>query len=168
MILAGPVMSFLFGYIVLCLMGVTTGIPTGKVLTRISLVEPGGEGQQIGLRAGRCHYGDQRQALSPTARRWSRRSMPVWASRSRSPSSASGQTLTKTATPRPAVRDGKTCHLYGCRPARQVRQGDRPSAGRYRARHRHPTKWTDARRRWQALRKQAGQPVDIVVTRADQ
>ena len=51
-ILAGPLMSLIFGYVVFCLMGVTTGIPSGKILTRISLVEPGGEGHRIGLRAG--------------------------------------------------------------------------------------------------------------------
>ena len=51
-ILAGPVMSFLTGYIVFCLMGATVGVPSGKVLSRISMVEPGGEGQRIGLHAG--------------------------------------------------------------------------------------------------------------------
>ena len=51
-ILAGPVMSFLFGYIAFCLMGWTVGIPSGKVLSRIGMVSPGGEGQRIGLRTG--------------------------------------------------------------------------------------------------------------------
>ena len=51
-IFAGPLMSFLFGYFVFCLMGFTTGLPSGKVLNRISLVEPGGQGQKIGLHAG--------------------------------------------------------------------------------------------------------------------
>lgn len=51
-ILAGPVMSFVLGYAVLCLMGWTVGTATGKPLTRIGLVNPGGEGQRIGLRAG--------------------------------------------------------------------------------------------------------------------
>ena len=35
-ILAGPVMSFVFGYVVFCLMGVTTGIPTGKALNKVA------------------------------------------------------------------------------------------------------------------------------------
>ena len=51
-ILAGPLMSFLFGYFAFCLMGWTVGIPSGKVLSRIGMVSPGGEGQRIGLRAG--------------------------------------------------------------------------------------------------------------------
>ena len=51
-ILAGPVMSFLFGYLAFCLMGWTVGIPSGKVLSRIGMVSPGGEGQRIGLRTG--------------------------------------------------------------------------------------------------------------------
>ena len=51
-IFAGPLMSFLLGYAVLCLMGWTVGAPTGKALTRIGLVDAGGEGQRVGLRAG--------------------------------------------------------------------------------------------------------------------
>ena len=51
-ILAGPVMSFVLGYVVFCLMGVTTGVPTGKTLNRVGMTAPGGEGQRIGLRIG--------------------------------------------------------------------------------------------------------------------
>ncbi len=51
-ILAGPVMSFVFGYVVFCLMGVTTGIPTGRVTNRVQLAGPDGEGKRIGLRLG--------------------------------------------------------------------------------------------------------------------
>lgn len=51
-IFAGPLMSFVLGYVVLCLMGWTVGAPTGKALTRIGLVDAGGEGQRVGLRAG--------------------------------------------------------------------------------------------------------------------
>lgn len=51
-ILAGPVMSFVLGYVVFCLMGVTTGIPTGKTLNKVGMAGPGGEGQRIGLRIG--------------------------------------------------------------------------------------------------------------------
>ena len=51
-ILAGPVMSFVLGYAVFCLMGVTTGIPTGKTLNKVAMAGPGGEGQRIGLRIG--------------------------------------------------------------------------------------------------------------------
>ena len=51
-ILAGPVMSFILGYVVFCLMGVTTGIPTGKTLSKVGMAGPGGEGQRVGLRIG--------------------------------------------------------------------------------------------------------------------
>ncbi len=51
-ILAGPVMSFLLGYLIVCLMGWTVGLPMGQTLNKIGEVEPGGEGQHIGLRAG--------------------------------------------------------------------------------------------------------------------
>jgi regulator of sigma E protease len=51
-ILAGPVMSFVLGYVVFCLMGVTTGIPTGQTLNKVAMTAPGGEGQRIGLRIG--------------------------------------------------------------------------------------------------------------------
>ncbi len=51
-ILAGPVMSFVLGYAVFCLMGVTTGIPTGNTLNKVAMTAPGGEGQRIGLRIG--------------------------------------------------------------------------------------------------------------------
>ena len=51
-IFAGPLMSFLFGYFVFCLMGVTTGIPTGPVTNRIDLAGPDGEGKRVGLKLG--------------------------------------------------------------------------------------------------------------------
>lgn len=51
-IFAGPLMSFLFGWILLCLIGVTAGLPTGKTLTKVGLVNPGGEGQRVGLQTG--------------------------------------------------------------------------------------------------------------------
>ncbi len=51
-ILAGPVMSFLLGYLIICLMGFTVGLPKGSTLNKIGEVEPGGEGQHIGLHSG--------------------------------------------------------------------------------------------------------------------
>lgn len=51
-ILAGPVMSFVLGYVVFCLMGLTTGVPTGKTLPKVGMTAPGGEGQRIGLQIG--------------------------------------------------------------------------------------------------------------------
>lgn len=51
-ILAGPVMSFILGYLVLCLIGMTIGWPSGRISNTIDQVDPGGEGQHIGLRGG--------------------------------------------------------------------------------------------------------------------
>lgn len=51
-IAAGPIMSFALGYVVFCLMGVTTGIPTGKTLNKVALAGAEGEGKRIGLRIG--------------------------------------------------------------------------------------------------------------------
>jgi len=51
-ILAGPFMSFVLGYVVFCLLGFAIGWPTGKPLPKVGQVEPGGEGHRIGLRAG--------------------------------------------------------------------------------------------------------------------
>ncbi len=51
-ILAGPFMSFVLGYVVFCLLGFAIGWPTGKPLPKVAQVEPGGEGHRIGLRAG--------------------------------------------------------------------------------------------------------------------
>ncbi len=51
-ILAGPFMSFVFGYVVFCLLGLAIGWPTGATLPKVAEVEPGGEGHRIGLRAG--------------------------------------------------------------------------------------------------------------------
>ncbi|MGO8669939.1 MAG: site-2 protease family protein [Capsulimonadaceae bacterium] len=51
-ILAGPVMSILTGVIILCSIGWAFGIPKGKPINRVVVVEPGGEGHRIGLRAG--------------------------------------------------------------------------------------------------------------------
>lgn len=51
-ILGGPVMSFLLGWLLLIFMGCTVGVPTGKVTNRVYQVLPGGAGQQIGLEAG--------------------------------------------------------------------------------------------------------------------
>ena len=52
-ILAGPAMSFLFGYFILCIMGFTVGIQDGvHTTTKVAQVEPGGAGYVAGLRTG--------------------------------------------------------------------------------------------------------------------
>jgi len=51
-ILAGPVMSFIFGVMVFCVIGFTVGIPDGPPTARIAQVLPGGQAYLIGLRSG--------------------------------------------------------------------------------------------------------------------
>jgi len=51
-ILGGPVMSFITGVAIFCLVGWAVGVPMGKPLPRVTQVEPDGEGHRIGLRAG--------------------------------------------------------------------------------------------------------------------
>ena len=162
-ILAGPVMSFVFGYVVFCLMGITTGIPTGKVLTRISLVEPGGEGHRIGLHAGDVITAINGQPVTDgkemIARINGSLGKPLVLTIRRD-----GETLTKTATPRPAVKDDKTViytdvvqvGIFG----RQI--GLLPGDT---LRGIGAEKIDSSAQALQILRQSAGKPVDLVVTR---
>ena len=162
-ILAGPMMSLFFGYLVFCLMGVTTGVPTGKVLTRISLVEPGGEGHRIGLHAGDVITAIDGKPVSDgeamIAQIHGSLGKPLVLTVRRD-----GETLTKTATPRPALSDDKPV-IYtdivqpgtfgteiGLQPGDTVR-----GLG--------PTRVEGADQALKLLRQKAGQPIDIVVTR---
>lgn len=163
-ILAGPVMSFLFGYVVFCLMGITTGIPTGKVLTRISLVEPGGEGHRIGLHAGDVITAINGKPVTDGKKMIAQingslgRPLVLTVRRD-------GQVLTKTATPRPAVRDDKpVIYTDVVRPGSFGRQiGLQPGDT---VRGIGTDKVESGSQALQILRRGAGQPVDIVVTRA--
>lgn len=51
-ILAGPVFSFLLGWFVLCLLGVTVGSPVGPPTTQIVFVETGKPAERAGLKPG--------------------------------------------------------------------------------------------------------------------
>ena len=106
-ILAGPVMSFLFGYVLLCLIGTTVGWPTGQYLNRVDLVSPGGEAQRIDLRSGDFITAvngqpiTDGQQLIETIRSSGGRPVTLTVRRD-------GQTLTKVGTPRPYKdADGK-------------------------------------------------------------
>jgi len=162
-ILAGPVMSFLFGYFVFCLMGVTTGIPTGKVLTRISLVEPGGEGHRIGL-----HAGDMITAINSKPVTDGKQMIAQINGSLGKPLvltvQRDGQTLTKTATPRPAIRDDKpVMNTDVVQPGSFGQQiGLQPGDT---LRGIGSGKVEDADQALKLLRQKVGQPVDMVVTR---
>jgi regulator of sigma E protease len=51
-ILAGPVMSLLFGVMVFCVLGFTVGIASGPATSKIAEVYPGGQAFKVGLRSG--------------------------------------------------------------------------------------------------------------------
>ena len=51
-ILAGPAMSFIFGFLVFCFAGFTVGLPGGVTTARIAEVMPGGQAYRMGLRSG--------------------------------------------------------------------------------------------------------------------
>jgi len=163
-ILAGPVMSLLFGYVVFCLMGITTGIPTGKVLTRISLVEPGGEGQHIGL-----HTGDVITAINGKAVADGKAMIAQINSSLGKPLVLTvrrdGETLTKTATPRPAIKDDKpVIYTDIVKPGSFGQQiGLQPGDT---LRGIGAEKVDSGSQALQILRQSAGKPTDLVVTRS--
>ena len=103
-ILAGPVMSFVLGYGVFCLMGVTTGIPTGKTLNKVAMAAPGGEGQRIGLRIGDIITTINGQAVTSGEQMvdliHNSANKPLTLVYQRG-----GRTYTRTATPKPMLDD---------------------------------------------------------------
>jgi regulator of sigma E protease len=162
-ILAGPVMSFVFGYVVFCLMGWTIGIPSGKVLPRIGMVSPGGEGQKIGLRMGDVITAIDGQPVTDGKAMIARingslgKMITLTVQRS-------GETLTKAATPRQAMENGKPV-IYtdvvspgtagtalGLLPGDTIR-----GIG--------SDKVNNADQALRLLRENAGKPVDVDVTR---
>ncbi len=103
-ILAGPVMSFVLGYVILCLIGVTLGWPSGKLLNRVDQVAPGGEGQRIGLRSGDTITAINGQPITEgkqmvrLIRHSEGKPLTLTIQRAR-------RTLTLTGTPQPALDD---------------------------------------------------------------
>lgn len=51
-VLAGPIMSLLLGYVIFCIMGATTGLESGKPLNRVAHVLQGTEAERMGLKVG--------------------------------------------------------------------------------------------------------------------
>ena len=162
-IFAGPLMSFLFGYLVFCVMGFTTGIPSGKVLTRIDVVEAGGEGQKIGLHAGDTITSINGQPLTSGQQMLFKinnslgKHLTLTVQRD-------GKMHTYTAVPRPAVQNGKPViytsvvqpgsfgNTLGLKPGDTLQEAaDSPI--------------DNADQVLGVLRKHAGQAVDVVVTR---
>lgn len=51
-VLAGPIMSLLLGYVIFSIMGMTVGLEIGKPLNRVAQVIPGSEAERMGLKSG--------------------------------------------------------------------------------------------------------------------
>lgn len=51
-VLAGPFMSLLLGYVIFSIMGMTVGLEIGKPLNRVAQVIPGSEAERMGLKSG--------------------------------------------------------------------------------------------------------------------
>jgi regulator of sigma E protease len=159
-------MSFVLGYVVLCLMGCTVGTPTGKALTRIGMVEPGGEGQRIGLRAGDVVTAINGQPISDGRIMINRINNSVGTPLTLTVKRGN-LTRTVQATPRPAhdANDSKKIVLYtdvvtpgslgatlGLQPGDTIRLVD-------------DTKVENADQAVRLLRASAGKAVNVIVTR---
>ena len=162
-ILAGPVMSFILGYAVFCLMGVTTGIPTGKTLNKVAMTAPGGEGQRIGLRIGDVITTINGQPVSSGEQMvdiiHGSANKPITLTVKRGDT-----TFTKIATPKPALDDSKkpvisvdtvkpgALSVLGLQPEDKIAQVD-------------GTDVTSSAQAQTLLRANSGKPVDITVLR---
>ena len=162
-ILAGPVMSFLFGYLVFCSMGWTVGIPSGKVLSKIGMVSPGGEGQRIGLRTG-----DVITAINGEPIADGKKMIAVIHSSLGKPLTLTvqrgNQTLTKVGTPRPLTDNDKPVIytdivLPGTAGAALGLEAGDTLLGIGK------TNVTDSAQALRLLRANAGKPVDVLVSR---
>ncbi|MGC8783308.1 MAG: M50 family metallopeptidase [Armatimonadota bacterium] len=51
-VLAGPIMSLLLGYVIFSIMGMTVGLDIGKPMNRVAQVLPGTEAERMGLKMG--------------------------------------------------------------------------------------------------------------------
>lgn len=51
-VLAGPIMSLLLGYVIFSIMGMTVGLDIGKPMNRVAQVIPGTEAERMGLKMG--------------------------------------------------------------------------------------------------------------------
>ncbi|MBV9849730.1 MAG: site-2 protease family protein [Armatimonadetes bacterium] len=163
-ILAGPVMSFITGYVIFCLMGCTVGLPMGKMLNRVGEVEPGGEGQRMGLHAGDVIEAINGQRITDGAQMvgliHNSLGHPITLTVRRG-----DQVLTKTGTPRPWTDDsGKPILMVDVTApgpagsALGLRPGDTLDAI-------NGTAVTDANQALSLLRASAGRPVDAEVVR---
>jgi regulator of sigma E protease len=165
-ILAGPVMSFLLGYLIVCLMGWTVGLPMGNTLNKIGEVEPGGEGQHIGL-----HAGDMITAINGTPISNGDQMVQMTYDSLGHPLTLTilrdGQTLTKIAHTRPMPDDsGKPAHLVLVKsPGPLAALGIQPNDVLLAV---GPTEVKNDAQALQLLSASAGKPVQLVIERGAQ
>ncbi len=162
-ILAGPVMSFVLGYVIFCLMGVTTGIPTGNTLNKVAMTAPGGEGQRIGLRIGDVITSINGQPVTSGEQMveliHESANKPLTLTVKRGT-----ETFTKTATPKPALDDSKKPVLSvntvtpGALAALGLQPGDKIAQV-------NGTDIASADQAQTLLRQNPGKPIDIAVLR---
>ena len=162
-ILAGPVMSFVLGYVVLCSMGLTTGIPTGKTLSKVAMAAPDGEGKRIGLQIGDVITTINGQPVASGEQMikiiHASANTPITLTVQRG-----SQTFTKIATPQPILDDKKKPVTFvdivkpGALGSLDVRPGDTLAQI-------NGTDVLSVETAQMLLQKGAGKPVDIEVSR---
>ncbi len=122
-ILAGPVFSFLLGWLVLCLMGVTFGLPVGPITNQIAAVVAGGAAERAGIKAQeRITVVDGQpitngEALVQTIRGAAGRPLRLTVQ-----DAAGEKERTVVVTPRPEVIGGKRVGLIGIRPGSKLQR----------------------------------------------
>jgi regulator of sigma E protease len=101
-IFAGPFMSLFFGYLLFCLMGMTTGLPTNKITNQV-IVMPDGAARAAGMRTG-----DRIVAINGVPISDGKEMVKKINGSVKTPLrltiNRGGQTVELTATPRPMVR----------------------------------------------------------------
>jgi regulator of sigma E protease len=104
-VLAGPLASILFGFLLYVLIGVTAGLPSGQVTPRIRFVQPDSPAQMAGLRIG-----DVVVAVDGTSVRTTEQVAKIIRASANKPLKLTlrrdGETLTVQVTPREEVITG--------------------------------------------------------------
>jgi regulator of sigma E protease len=111
-IFAGPLMSFVLGYVIIFGLMITLGMPTGPTLTRVAAIQSGSEAQRMGLKAGDTITSiDGRHVISGAQMVLIihgdvNKLVHLEVTRD-------GKTLELTGTPHPIELDGKTIGVFG-------------------------------------------------------
>ena len=124
-ILAGPVFSLLLGWLLLCLVGVVVGLPTGgTATTKIEAVLPGGAAEKAGLRIGDTIVAidgtpvQTGEAMVGRIHASANKPLELTVRSEKQPQ----QTRSVTVTPKPGVVGGKDVGLIGIVPVAEGEQ----------------------------------------------